>query len=100
MSNLDTKINSNIIDIIRVENITISMTAQANTITTAFHTPIPPDGFKLMFAVPNNTTSGSCTFTTVNTEKNSEVAIVIKNWSTAAKTINPVYTTAYVRDSK
>lgn len=91
------ELHRNIIDIIRVENISINMTAKANTITTVAHTPTPPDGFKLMFAVPNNTANGSCTFITVNAE-DGIVSVVIKNWATTEKTIHPVYTAVYVRE--
>ena len=82
---------------IRTEIISVTVNVPAAKTAGVFSTPIPPDGFELVAAIPTNASGSSCTWATCKAQSDGTVYIAMRNWTTSATNIHPEYTAVYLK---
>ena len=82
---------------IRTEIISATVNVPAAKTAGVFSTPIPPDGFELVAAIPTNASGSSCTWATCKTQSDGTVYVAMRNWTTSAANIHPEYTAVYLK---
>lgn len=82
---------------IRTEIISVTVNVPAAKTAGVFSTPIPPDGFELVAAIPTNASGSSCTWATCKAQSDGTVYIAMRNWTTSAANIHPEYTAVYLK---
>ena len=95
MSNKFTELNGN--SFIRTEIISVTVNVPAAKTAGVFSTPIPPDGFELVAAIPTNASGSSCTWATCKAQSDGTVYVAMRNWTTSADNIHPEYTAVYLK---
>ena len=90
-----TELNGN--SFIRTEIISVTVNVPAAKTAGVFSTPIPPDGFELVAAIPTNASGSSCTWATCKTQSDGTVYVAMRNWTTSAANIHPEYTAVYLK---
>ena len=95
LSNKLTELNGN--SFIRTEIISVTVNVPAAKTAGVFSTPIPPDGFELVAAIPTNASGSSCTWATCKTQSDGTVYVAMRNWTTSAANIHPEYTAVYLK---
>ena len=75
----------------------ISTTVNVSAAKTAgvYSTTTPPEGFRLIAAIPTNTGSSSCTWATCKAQSDGTVYVAMRNWTTSASNIHPEYMAVY-----
>ena len=82
---------------IRTEVISVTVNVPAAKTAGVFSTPIPPDGFELVAAIPTNASGSSCTWATCKAQSDGTVYVAMRNWTTSAANIHPEYTAVYLK---
>lgn len=82
---------------IRTEIISVTVNVPAAKTAGVFSTPIPPDGFELVAAIPTNASGSSCTWATCKAQSDGTVYVAMRNWTTSAANIHPEYTAVYLK---
>ena len=82
---------------IRTEIISVTVNVPAAKTAGVFSTPIPPDGFELVAAIPTNASGSSCTWATCKAQSDGPVYVAMRNWTTSAANIHPEYTAVYLK---
>lgn len=82
---------------IRTEIISVTVNVPAAKTAGVFSTPIPPDGFELVAAIPTNASGSSCTWATCKAQSDGTVYVAMRNWTTSATNIYPEYTAVYLK---
>lgn len=82
---------------IRTEVISVTVNVPAAKTAGVFSTPIPPDGFELVAAIPANASGSSCTWATCKAQSDGTVYVAMRNWTTSAANIHPEYTAVYLK---
>lgn len=82
---------------IRTEVISVTVNVPAAKTAGVFSTPIPPDGFELVAAIPTNASGSSCTWATCKAQSDGTVYAAMRNWTTSAANIHPEYTAVYLK---
>ena len=82
---------------IRTEVISVTVNVPAAKTAGVFSTPIPPDGFELVAAIPTNASGSSCTWATCKVQSDGTVYVAMRNWTTSAANIHPEYTAVYLK---
>ena len=82
---------------IRTEIISVTVNVPATKTAGVFSTPIPPDGFELVAAIPTNASGSSCTWATCKAQSDGTVYVAMRNWTTSAANIHPEYTAVYLK---
>ena len=82
---------------IRTEVISVTVNVPAAKTAGVFSTPIPPDGFELVAAIPTNASGSSCTWATCKAQSDGTVYVAMRNWTTSADNIHPEYTAVYLK---
>ena len=82
---------------IRTEIISVTVNVPAAKTAGVFSTPIPPDGFELVAAIPTNASGSSCTWATCKAQSDGTVYVAMRNWTTSATNIHPEYTAVYLK---
>ena len=95
LSNKFTELNGN--SFIRTEIISVTVNVPAAKTAGVFSTPIPPDGFELVAAIPTNASGSSCTWATCKAQSDGTVYVAMRNWTTSAANIHPEYTAVYLK---
>lgn len=95
LSNKLTELNGN--SFIRTEIISVTVNVPAAKTAGVFSTPIPPDGFELVAAIPTNASGSSCTWATCKAQSDGTVYVAMRNWTTSAANIHPEYTAVYLK---
>lgn len=95
LSNKLTELNGN--SFIRTEIISVTVNVPATKTAGVFSTPIPPDGFELVAAIPTNASGSSCTWATCKAQSDGTVYVAMRNWTTSAANIHPEYTAVYLK---
>ena len=95
LSNKLTELNGN--SFIRTEVISVTVNVPAAKTAGVFSTPIPPDGFELVAAIPANASGSSCTWATCKAQSDGTVYVAMRNWTTSAANIHPEYTAVYLK---
>lgn len=95
LSNKFTELNGN--SFIRTEIISVTVNVPAAKTAGVFSTPIPPDGFELVAAIPTNASGSSCTWATCKAQSDGTVYVAMRNWTTSATNIHPEYTAVYLK---
>lgn len=95
LSNKFTELNGN--NFIRTEIISVTVNVPAAKTAGVFSTPIPPDGFELVAAIPTNASGSSCTWATCKAQSDGTVYVAMRNWTTSAANIHPEYTAVYLK---
>ena len=90
-----TELNGN--SFIRTEVISVTVNVPAAKTAGVFSTPIPPDGFELVAAIPTNASGSSCTWATCKAQSDGTVYVAMRNWTTSAANIHPEYTAVYLK---
>lgn len=90
-----TELNGN--SFIRTEIISVTVNVPAAKTAGVFSTPIPPDGFELVAAIPTNASGSSCTWATCKAQSDGTVYVAMRNWTTSAANIHPEYTAVYLK---
>ena len=80
-----------------MEVISLTVNVVAAKISGVFSTPIPPDGFELVAAIPTNAGSSSCTWATCKVQSDGTVYVAMRNWTTSDVSIHPEYTAIYLK---
>ena len=81
----------------RTEIISVTVNVPAAKTAGVFSTPIPPDGFELVAAIPTNASGSSCTWATCKAQSDGTVYVAMRNWTTSAANIHPEYTAVYLK---
>ena len=95
LANSLTELNGN--SFIRTEVISVTVNVPAAKTAGVFSTPIPPDGFELVAAIPANASGSSCTWATCKAQSDGTVYVAMRNWTTSAANIHPEYTAVYLK---
>ena len=95
LANSLTELNGN--SFIRTEIISVTVNVPAAKTAGVFSTPIPPDGFELVAAIPTNASGSSCTWATCKAQSDGTVYVAMRNWTTSAANIHPEYTAVYLK---
>lgn len=95
LSNKLTELNGK--SFIRTEVISVTVNVPAAKTAGVFSTPIPPDGFELVAAIPANASGSSCTWATCKAQSDGTVYVAMRNWTTSAANIHPEYTAVYLK---
>lgn len=95
LSNKLTELNGN--SFIRTEIISVTVNVPAAKTAGVFSTPIPPNGFELVAAIPTNASGSSCTWATCKAQSDGTVYVAMRNWTTSAANIHPEYTAVYLK---
>ena len=95
LANSLTELNGN--SFIRTEVISVTVNVPAAKTAGVFSTPIPPDGFELVAAIPTNASGSSCTWATCKAQSDGTVYVAMRNWTTSAANIHPEYTAVYLK---
>ena len=82
---------------IRTEVISVTVNVPAAKTAGVYSTPIPPDGFELVAAIPTNASGSSCTWATCKAQSDGTVYVAMRNWTTSAANIHPEYTAVYLK---
>ena len=82
---------------IRTEVISVTVNVPAAKTAGVYSTPIPPDGFELVAAIPTNASGSSCTWATCKAQSDGTVYVAMRNWTTSAANIRPEYTAVYLK---
>ena len=82
---------------IRTKIISVTVNVPAAKTAGVFSTPIPPDGFELVAAIPTNASGSSCTWATCKAQSDGTVYVAMRNWTTSAANIHPEYTAVYLK---
>ena len=82
---------------IRTEVISVTVNVLAAKTAGVYSTPIPPDGFELVAAIPTNASGSSCTWATCKAQSDGTVYVAMRNWTTSAANIRPEYTAVYLK---
>ena len=82
---------------IRTEIISVTVNVPAAKTAGVYSTPIPPDGFELVAAIPTNASGSSCTWATCKAQSDGTVYVAMRNWTTSAANIHPEYTAVYLK---
>ena len=82
---------------IRTEVISVTVNVPAAKTAGVFSTPIPPDRFELVAAIPTNASGSSCTWATCKAQSDGTVYVAMRNWTTSAANIHPEYTAVYLK---